>query len=105
MTNSSESEKAAKVLEMAREIKTAMYVSLNESGALHGRPMEAVRVEDDGKFWFFTIEESRKTDETQDHRQINLSFIDSQSKNYVSISGRARMVDDQKLKRNSGIQY
>lgn len=72
-------------------------LTLAEDGALTSRPLTALEMDDQGAFWFFT---SRRTMQplVGDGVPVNLAFSDEAKATYVSIVGRATLVDDPGLK-------
>ena len=84
-----------KVHAMIDAIKTAMLVTEDAHGHLRSRPMHTSEVDEEGNIWFFTDNFSTKTDEIAEDRQINLAYADNDSEDYLSVSGKARIVHDQ----------
>jgi general stress protein 26 len=93
-----EQEKRAKVREMINSIRDAVLVSRVPDGSLHGRPMSTAEVDEQWeKIWFATQRDSGKVHELKDDDHVYLGY--SKSGEYVSVSGRARIVkDSQKAK-------
>ena len=97
MSNQNGSEHAAelqKINEIISSIKFAMLSTVEADGTLRSRPMTTQQVEFDGDLWFFTNAESPKVWETNQHRQVNVSFADPSKNRYVSASGTAILVRD-----------
>jgi len=87
-------QKAQKLWQMVQDIKIAMLTT-RDSGMLRCRPMECLQVDAPaGTLWFFTGASSPKTDEVDDEHEVALAFADKTHQNYVSISGRAKLVRD-----------
>lgn len=72
-------------------------LTLAEAGALTSRPLTALEMDDQGAFWFFT---SRRTMQPLlgGGAPVNLAFSDEAHATYVSIVGRATLIDDAGLK-------
>ncbi|QMU28310.1 pyridoxamine 5'-phosphate oxidase family protein [Adhaeribacter radiodurans] len=83
-----------KLIDLIKDIKTAMFTTAEVDGTLRSRPMRTQQVKPDGILWFFTGEDSAKTHEIQQDRHVNVSYMDDASNTYVSVSGRARTVKD-----------
>jgi len=82
-----------KIKELIEEIKVAMLVT--ESGnELRSRPMQTAKVEDDQSIYFFTSKYSGKSVEIRDDRNVNLSYAHPGNQDYLSISGKAYLVDN-----------
>ena len=56
--------------------------------------MRTQEVKADGYLWFFNAENSAKTYEIQQDRNVNVSYMDDSKNTYVSVSGKARNVKD-----------
>lgn len=61
---------------------------------MRSRPMASQGIDEDGTMWFLTGRASDKAEEIRDDSAVNLTFADAGKNRYVSISGRARLVDD-----------
>jgi general stress protein 26 len=85
----------SKLRELIEKIELAMMVT-QDGEDLRARPMTTSQMDEDGHLWFFTNEFSSKTGEILNHEEVNLSYADKESNSYVSISGKASIVHDQK---------
>lgn len=86
----------AQLASLIKGIRIAMLTTVDLDGSLHSRPMATQ--ETDGlqqELWFFTGRSSHKVAEINQDYHVNLSYADSSSNRYVSISGTARLVQDQ----------
>jgi general stress protein 26 len=83
-----------KVWEMIKDIRVAQMVTRDEAGHLRARPMVAQQDHFEGALWFFTWADSEKVREIQAQPEVALSYSDPKAQNYVSVSGRARLVRD-----------
>lgn len=77
-----------------KDIKFAMFTTVEEDGSLHSRPMATQDIEFDGDLWFFTHVSSPKVWESQQHRQVSVTFEDPTKNKYISTSGVAELVRD-----------
>lgn len=82
-----------KLWSLIRQIRVAMLTTETDDGSLRSRPMMTLQA-DGASLWFYTSRSAPKGEEIEDHHAVNLSFADPQSQLYVSVSGRARLVDD-----------
>jgi general stress protein 26 len=80
-----------------KNIKIAMLTLHNESGKLRSMPMLTIKTECEGNIWFFTNLDSDKVNQLRTNPEVNLSYSDQSSEVYVSVSGRAEIVEDKKL--------
>ena len=85
-----------KLAELIGEIRIAMLTTTTEDGSFRSRPMTTQRAKFDGKLWFFTKRESAKVEEVRRHRRVSLSYAKPEGNSYVSISGAAELISDQK---------
>lgn len=86
-----------KLRDMVKEIDFCMLTTIDERGDLHSRPMSSNgEIDDNAEIWFFTGASSHKVSEINDSPRVNVSFADPQNQNYISITGRARLVRDRK---------
>lgn len=84
-----------KLRDLIRDIDFCMLTTIDQRGDLHSRPMSSNgEIDQDGDIWFFTGAFSHKVSEINDAPRVNVSFADPQNQNYVSITGRAKLVRD-----------
>jgi general stress protein 26 len=82
-----------KLWSMMKGIGVAMLTT-EDSGQLRARPMVAAQDHFDGTLWFFTRESSHKVAEVETEHHVGLTYADADSQNYVSLSGKARLLTD-----------
>jgi general stress protein 26 len=87
-------EQLGKLDEMIKNIRIAMLITLEMDGSLRSRPVAVTQMAFHGELWFFTLVDTPKEVESQQHRQVNVSFADPEHQEYVSISGTASLVQD-----------
>lgn len=79
------------IAELIEDMPVAMLTTIEADGALASRPMAALEMDASGAIWFFTDVRSAKLD----HLLVaNLTFTDTDSSTYVSLSGHGETVDD-----------
>lgn len=81
---------------LIKDIKICMMTT-SDGGLLRSRPMwvkSSLRDGADRKLWFFTKQSAAKVDEIRDESDVNLSFADPGSDEFVSVSGKARVSRD-----------
>jgi general stress protein 26 len=83
----------ARVWEMMERIRFCMFSSL-DGEEIRSRPMAAHPEADEGVIYFLTDADSAKDEEVEAHPQVNLAFADAGSHSYVSVTGRARVLND-----------
>ncbi len=80
-------------------IDTAMLTTVTSDGLLRSRPMAAPPLTEDGELLFFTRADTPKIREIVYGEQVNIDYVAPQENRYVSVSGRARILDDRKRAR------
>ncbi len=85
-----------RIWSLIKDIKVAMLATWDaETHEAHARPMMALQTETfDGVLWFFTRRTSRKAHEINVSHEALLSYADPKGMNFVSLSGRATLIDD-----------
>ena len=83
-----------KLKTLIKDIQFAMLTTRHADETLHSRPMAGVQFEDNGTIWFFTGKHSGKVHEIQEDQQVNLAYSEPSKSEYVSVSGRASLVED-----------
>ncbi|RTR28375.1 general stress protein [Deinococcus radiophilus] len=83
-----------KVAELIRGIKFCMLVTQTDEGHLHSRPVTTQDQEFDGDLWFIGGKDSEWVQDISKREQINLAYSQPDGQNYVSITGRASLVED-----------
>lgn len=90
------------ILTSARELmNTTRYCALittDGAGQAHARTMDPLLPGENFVVWMATNPASRKVAEIRRNSRVTLYYFDAASQGYVSIYGRARLVDDAKEK-------
>lgn len=90
--------KKQKEIEKLRELlsssKVCMLSTYNAKEGIHTRPMSYHNIDDEGAIWFFTNEYSPKMKEISLNNEINISFINENKSNYVTLKATASLVTD-----------
>lgn len=87
-------EKIEKLRELIKDIDIAMLTTLDAEGGLRSRPMGTQKTEFDGDLWFFTSMDTGMVSEILRDNRVNVSYAASGKDNYVSVSGRALLLND-----------
>lgn len=77
-------------------IETAMLTTRTIEGTLVSRPLQTQKRTDDMDLWFMTSTETHKVDELHANPEVNLAYYKDGSREWVSVSGRARLTQDRK---------
>lgn len=78
-------------------IDIAMLTNRTYDGTLTSRPMATQAKRPRVDFWFVTSTETHKVDEIQAQPEVNLAYYNNKSREWVSVSGTARIVTDREL--------
>jgi general stress protein 26 len=83
-----------KLYELIEEIETAMFTTRRADGRLVSRPMATQKRATGADLWFVTMRTSEKLIEIGDDPHVNLSYYKDRTREWVSVSATARIVDD-----------
>lgn len=75
-------------------IEIAMLTTRRPDGQLVSRPMATQARAEGADLWFVTSAETEKLDELLSDPHVNLAYYDVKSREYVSVSGTARLTRD-----------
>jgi general stress protein 26 len=84
-----------KLADLISETRIGMLTTEEPDGTLRSRPLATLEMDSEGRLWFFTAMSSGKVEEIDLHRKVNLSYANVSKRDYVSISGHARLFRDQ----------
>ena len=79
---------------LIESIESCMMTTRRPDGRLVSRPMATQKREPIADLWFVTDIESHKLDELGHDPQVNLGYFDTGSREWVSVSGSARISTD-----------
>lgn len=91
---SERAEHIAKLAELIKDARIAMLTTTRPDGRLVSRPLGTQEVEFDGDLWFATGADSAKVAEIAANPYVNVAYASTSDHTFVSVSGRAEMVDD-----------
>ena len=77
-------------------IEVAMFTTRRPDGHLVSRPMATQQRTEGADFWFVTDVETHKLDELESDPHVNLAFYRDRTREWVSVSGTARISQDRK---------
>jgi general stress protein 26 len=83
-----------KVIEMIRDIDTAMLTTRRPDGHLVSRAMATQKTAPGADLWFVTTEGSGKLAEIAGDPHVNLTYFNESSREWISISGTATVSRD-----------
>lgn len=91
------SKKIEELYALVEGIDIAMLTNRTYDGTLVSRPMSTQAKRPRVDFWFVTSTEMHKVDEIQAQPEVNLAYYNNKSREWVSVSGTARIVTDRDL--------
>lgn len=74
--------------------KFCFLISVDPSGQPQSRLMEPLDADEDMKVWFGTNPKTRKVEQIRKNARTTLSYYDASGPNFVTLVGRARIVDN-----------
>ncbi len=86
-----------KLAETIKEIRIAMFTTIESDGRMFSRPMATLRIEPksfDGKLWFFTDKNSDIVQSIVLDQNVNLAYAEPAKQEYISVCGIASQVED-----------
>lgn len=95
MSNTIKQEEMEILRKLIKGVDTAMLTTLTDEGLI-SRPMKTQEVEFDGDLWFFTKKETNKYKEILHDKEVNVAYA---GKSYVSVKGRAEIIEDLEKKK------
>lgn len=87
-------ENLEKLYTLIEDLEIAMFTTRRADGRLVSRPMANQKRAAGADLWFVTWRNSEKVDEVRNEAQVNLAYYKDRTREWVSVSGRARVVDD-----------
>lgn len=94
MQNQKDDHQLLDLYKQMEDISYCMLTTRGVDGSLHSRPMATQQVEITGRIWFFTCDRTLKVSEITASPEVNLSFINDDGKTFISVSGKALIVND-----------
>ena len=80
--------------ELIKDVEVAMFTTTGVDGRLYSRPLATQQVAFEGALWFVITADSPKVAEIELDPRVNVAYASPSKNTYVSVSGRARVVDD-----------
>jgi general stress protein 26 len=90
-----------KLWNLIKDMRFGMFTTHHPNGHLHSRPMTTQNkpIDEDDSLWFFM---SRSGDPVKDllaSEEVNVTYADPGKDTYVSVSGKAKLVEDAPTRR------
>jgi general stress protein 26 len=93
-TTMTKNEKIDLIAEKIKGLRIAIFITRDEHGHLHGRPMGTHDIDINGDVWFMTSKNSHKIRDIEKNPQIALMYGDCDGFPFVSVSGHALLSND-----------
>ncbi|MGP4712603.1 MULTISPECIES: pyridoxamine 5'-phosphate oxidase family protein [unclassified Psychrobacter] len=92
---------------MVNDIKFTMMTTRTHEDHLHSCPMNTTETSIGAKeIWFIGHKPSETVDNINNNPQVNLAYVSQDDKNYLSITGKAELVEDrEKLEELWSVTY
>ena len=91
----SKQEQMDKLQAMVKDIKYTMMTTRTHEDHLHSCPMNTTETSIGAKeIWFIGHSPSETVDNIKKNPEVNLAYVSQDDKNYLSITGRAELVED-----------
>ena len=90
------SDSRAKLWELVKDIRFAMFTTRHSNGHLHSRPMttQNSNLDEDSNLWFFMSRKGEPVADLSADATVNVTYADPGEDSYVSVSGTAVVVED-----------
>ncbi|MGE3611050.1 MAG: pyridoxamine 5'-phosphate oxidase family protein [Bacteriovoracaceae bacterium] len=88
------------LVDLIKDIKVCMFMTMNEDGKICGRPMASLQIDPNhfnGTLFFFSLANSQKNHAIENDQHVNLCYADTNHQRYISISGKAKILIDKSL--------
>ncbi len=92
----SRDENIKKIGEIIKDIDFTMMTTIDNEGELQSRPMSTQKTEFNGEVYFFTFDDTSKTDQISNNPRVNLAYADPDQQTYLSLKGTAEISKDRK---------
>jgi len=94
-----ETDAFSQLLDMVHGMRVCMLTTQQTTGDLVSRPMTPLQSQDPGVLWFFMAQGSHQASEMLAFPRVNLNYTDPNRELYVSVSGSAELIQDQRKAR------
>lgn len=87
-------EAIAKLTKLVEEVRVCMFATVQEDYTVASRPMQTIKVDEQGNIWFFTNEYSEKVDEISKDNTVYLMYSHPGNNTYLHLKGTCSVVND-----------
>ncbi len=86
-----------KICDLIKDIRTCMLTTVAPDGALDSRPMETLKMDPEGTFWFLMHGGSGVMAEVERDSHISLIYAEPKDSTYVIVKGRGTTSNDKAM--------
>ena len=90
-------ERLGDLFKLIDSIETGLLTTRRPDGRLVSRPMSTQLRTEEGHLWFVTDRDTHKVDELEADPNVNVAYYNNRTREWVSISGRARATREQSM--------
>lgn len=85
-----------KLWDLIKDIKFGMFTHRHASGLMHSQPLTTQNktLDKDNRLYFFISRSGELASHVAEDGNVNVSYADTSSDSYVSVSGKAQILDD-----------
>jgi general stress protein 26 len=86
----------ARLWDLIKDIRFAMFTTRHGNGHLHSRPMttQNAAIDEDASLWFFMSRKGEPVADLAAEPNVNVTYADPGADAYVSVAGIASLVED-----------
>ncbi len=88
-----------KIRQIVEEVRTCMFITQSDTDGLRARPMATASYDEHGNIWFMTDKNSEKIEELNNLQPVVLTYSNTSTNTYLSITGRAEVSDSLEKKK------
>ncbi|RYF38546.1 MAG: general stress protein [Comamonadaceae bacterium] len=91
----------ARLWELIKDTRFGMYTHQHDDGMLHSHPLTTQNrsVDKDATLYFFVPRDGEIARHVADNNPVNVAYANPDDDSYVSVAGKARLVEDDERKR------
>lgn len=86
---------------LIKDVRFAMFTTRDAQGSMRSRPMttQNAAMNEDDSLWFFASRSGQPVADFESNPMVNVSYSDPAASSYVSVSGKASVVEDMARKK------
>ncbi len=88
-------EKIKKLRSLIDEVNVAMLNSLKADGEFYSRPMNTMKLDDDGNLYFFSDEHTPEEHDIKVNNKVSVTYTNPESNTYIALSGLLFLANNQ----------